>query len=171
MVLAFGGVGLIAGEPRLDGSLPFVLMVMTGALTWAVGQLMIRKLREVNGMTMLAWVSVFAAPQMLVASLVLETGQIEAVAKANIEQWGIVLYLGLIMTAIGYSAWYTLVKSVPFSSIGPFLMLTPVTTLIFGYFVIGEEFTVTMAAGSVLVLGGVAITTLQRRTTLPVTSD
>lgn len=163
MVLAFAGVALIAGEPRLEGSLLYVFMVGAGALTWAVGQLMIRKLKEVGGLTMLAWVSVFAAPQMAIASMIFETGQIEAIQQATIEQWGIVLYLGLIMTAIGYSAWYTLVKNVPFSSVAPFLLLTPVTTLVFSYFVIGDVFTGTMAVGSLLVLGGIAITTIQRR--------
>lgn len=168
MVLAFGGVGLIAGEPRLDGSLFYVGMVCTGALTWAIGQLMIRKLKEVDGLTMLAWVSMFAAPQMFIASFFLETGQVEAIRSASMEQWGIVLYLGLFMTAIGYSAWYTLVKSVPFSSVAPFLLLTPVTTIIFGYFVIGDVLTMTMAVGSVLVLGGIAVTSIQRRNAAPV---
>ncbi|MEQ9488344.1 MAG: EamA family transporter [Alphaproteobacteria bacterium] len=171
MVLAFGGVGLIAGEPRLDGSLLYVGMVCAGALTWAIGQLMIRQLKEVSGLAMLAWVSVFAAPQMFVASMLVESGQLQAISQASIEQWGIVLYLGLIMTAIGYLAWYTLVKSVPFSSIAPFLLLTPVTTLCFGYFVIGDVFTVAMAAGSAMVLAGIAITTIQRRTALPLASD
>ena len=171
MVLAFGGVGLIAGEPRLDGSLLYVGMVATGALTWAVGQLMIRNLREVSGLTMLAWVSVFASPQMLIASLILETGQMEAIANASPEQWGIVLYLGLVMTAIGYTAWYTLVKSVPFSSVAPFLMFTPVTTLIFGYFVIGDVLTPVMAIGALMVLVGIGITTIQRRAPIPAASD
>ncbi len=171
MVLAFGGVGLIAGEPRLEGSLLYVGMVSTGALTWAIGQLMIRQLQAVSGRTMLAWVSVFAAPQMFIASLVLESGQWEAVKQATPEQWGIVLYLGLVMTAVGYSAWYILVKSVPFSSIAPFLLLTPVTTLCFGYFVIGDVFTVAMAVGSMLVLFGVLITTIQRRRAVPAGSE
>lgn len=171
MVLAFGGVGLIAGEPRLDGSLLYVSMVCIGALTWAIGQLLIRKLKEVDGLTMLAWVSMFAAPQMFVASLLLETGQQEAIRNASMQQWGIVLYLGLVMTAIGYSAWYTLVKSVPFSSIAPFLLLTPVTTIIFGYFVIGDVLTMTMVMGSVLVLGGIAITSIQKRKTVPVSQN
>ncbi len=43
MALAFGGVLLITGEPRIQGNLVPVFVVMAGSLCWALGQIMIRR--------------------------------------------------------------------------------------------------------------------------------
>jgi drug/metabolite transporter (DMT)-like permease len=44
MLLAFIGVTLIAGEPRYEDDLISILLVVGGAFTWAVGQIMIKTL-------------------------------------------------------------------------------------------------------------------------------
>lgn len=164
MALAFGGVAVIAGEPRLEGNLVYVGLVATGAMTWAVGQVMVSQLREVKGPALLGWVAMFAAPQMLLASFVFEDNQWQILTTATWADWAIVLYLALIMTALGYSVWYHLLATCPLSKLSPFLLLTPVTTVIFGVFILGETFTLAMGIGAVMVLGGVAATTLERRT-------
>jgi O-acetylserine/cysteine efflux transporter len=40
IVIAFGGAMLIIGEPKLQGDLIYAFMVIGGAFTWAVGQIM-----------------------------------------------------------------------------------------------------------------------------------
>ena len=63
----------IAGEPRLGDAWPGrsdLTLLVGGAFTWAIGQVMIRQLGEVGGFTMIAWVAVFAAPQLFVFSLI-----------------------------------------------------------------------------------------------------
>lgn len=163
MALAFGGVAVIAGEPRLEGNLIYVGLVATGAMTWAVGQVMVSQLREVKGPALLAWVAIFAAPQMLVASLLFEENQWEVISSASWSDWGIVLYLGLVMTAIAYSVWYHLLATCALSKLSPFLLLTPVTTVIFGVFILDEVFTLPMTIGAGMVMIGVAATTIERR--------
>jgi len=163
MVLAFGGVAVIAGEPRLEGNLVYVCLVATGAMTWSVGQVMVSQLREVKGPMLLAWVAMFAAPQMLIASFLIEHDQWQAITGATWIDWGIVLYLGLIMTAVAYSVWYHLLATCALSSLAPFLLLTPVTTVIFGVFILDESFTLAMTIGAAMVLSGVAATTISRR--------
>ena len=44
MVMAFIGAAIIAGEPRLSGSLLHLLMVLGGALTFSLGQVMVKRL-------------------------------------------------------------------------------------------------------------------------------
>lgn len=163
MALAFGGVAIIAGEPRLEDNLVYVGLVATGAMTWSVGQVMVSQLREVRGPELLAWVAMFAAPQMFIASLLIETNQWQAVTQAAWTDWAIVAYLGLVMTALAYSVWYHLLATCALSSLSPFLLLTPVTTVIFGVLILDESFTLPMTIGAVLVLGGVAATTIESR--------
>jgi len=160
MVLAFGGVAVIAGEPRLEGNLIYIGLVATGAMTWAIGQVMVSQFREIRGPALLAWVAMFAAPQMFIASLIIEDNQWQAVTQAAWTDWAIVVYLGLIMTALAYSVWYHLLSTCQLSRLSPFLLLTPVTTVIFGVMILDEVFTLPMAFGAALVMAGVAATTI-----------
>jgi len=163
MGLAFTGVIVIAGEPRLSDSLDSVALVITGAVFWAIAQIMISRLKSLSGITILAWIAIIATPQMLLISLVIEEGQWESIKTANLVDWSIVFYLSFIMTVIGYSIWYHLLRICDVSKISPFLMLLPVTSIIAGIVLLGEKFTLAMGIGEVLVMGGVASTLIKWR--------
>jgi len=161
MGLAFIGVIVIVGEPRLNDSLDSVALVITGAVFWAIAQIMISRLKSLSGITILAWVAVIATPQMLLISLLIEEGQWESIKTANLVDWSIVFYLSFIMTVIGYSVWYHLLRICDVSKISPFLMLLPVTSIIAGIVLLGEKFTLVMGIGGVLVMTGVASTLIK----------
>jgi len=163
MGLAFTGVIVIAGEPRLSDSLDSVALVITGAVFWAIAQIMISRLKSLSGITILAWIAIIATPQMLLISLVIEEGQWESIKTANLVDWSIVFYLSFIMTVIGYSIWYHLLRICDVSKISPFLMLLPVTSIIAGIVLLGEKFTLAMGIGGVLVMTGVASTLIKWR--------
>jgi O-acetylserine/cysteine efflux transporter len=163
MGLAFIGVIVIVGEPRLNDSLDSVALVITGAVFWAIAQIMISRLKSLSGITILTWVAIIATPQMLLISLVIEEGQWESIKTANLIDWSIVFYLSFIMTVIGYSVWYHLLRICDVSKISPFLMLLPVTSIIAGIVLLGEKFTLAMGIGGVLVMGGVASTLIKWR--------
>jgi len=163
MGLAIIGVIVIAGEPRLSESLDSVALVITGAVFWAIAQIMISRLKSLSGITILAWVAIIATPQMLLISLVIEEGQWESIKTANLVDWSIVFYLSFIMTVIGYSVWYHLLRICDVSKISPFLMLLPVTSIIAGMVLLEEKFTLAMGIGGVLVMTGVASTLIKWR--------
>jgi O-acetylserine/cysteine efflux transporter len=156
IAIAFTGVAFIAGEPRLGGAWGSLVLLAGGAFSWAVGQIMVRSLGEVGGMTLIAWVAVFAAPQLFAFSLALEDNHLAYIRSANWVVWGTVLYLGLIMTALGYSFWYSLVGRHPVSRVGPFLLLLPVFTVLGGVTLLGERLTLQAALGGIVVIAGVA---------------
>jgi O-acetylserine/cysteine efflux transporter len=163
MGLAFAGVVVIAGEPRLSDSLDSVALVISGAVFWAIAQIMISRLKSLSGITILAWVAVIAAPQMLLISLVIEEGQWHSIVSASLVDWSIVFYLSFIMTVVGYSIWYHLLRICDVSKISPFLMLLPVTSIIAGIALLEEQFTLAMGIGGVLVMTGVASTLVNWR--------
>jgi O-acetylserine/cysteine efflux transporter len=162
IALAFIGVGLIAGEPRLHGAWLPLLMVIGGAFSWAVGQVFIRTLKEIDGITVTAWVAVFAAPQLLGMSLVFESGHVEAIRSASWLVWAAVLYLGIIMTALGYGLWYSLVRRHPVSLVAPFLLLLPVFSVAGGIFFLGESLTLWVVLGGAIVILGVTFILIER---------
>ena len=162
IVVAFSGAVLILGEPRLSGNLIYAFLVIGGAFTWAVGQVMIKKLGNVGGFRLISSVAVFATPQLYIASFLFEEGQLEQVESASIEAWAAVVYLGLIMTALGYALWYRLLGHYSVNQVMPFLLLLPVSSVFGGIFFLGESLTLKIALGGCLAITGVAMITIQR---------
>ena len=163
MGLAFLGVFIIAGEPRLEGHIDSVILLVAGSAVWAVAQIMISRLKGLSGITILAWVAIMATPQMLIASLIIEDGQWQAITSASLVDWSIIFYLAFIMTVVGYSIWYHLLSSVDVSKISPFLMLLPITSIIAGIILLDEKLTVPMIIGGVMIMTGVASTLINWR--------
>jgi O-acetylserine/cysteine efflux transporter len=162
ILVAFGGAVLIIGEPRLEGNLVYAFLVIGGAFTWAVGQIMVKKLGNLGGFRLISGVAMFAAPQLYVASFLLEQNQLEQIQTASIGAWAAVAYLGLIMTALAYGLWYRLLGHYSINQVMPFLLLLPVTSVIGGIFFLDESLTTKIAIGGCLAIIGVAMITIQR---------
>ena len=163
MGFAFLGVFIIAGEPRLDGHIDSVILLVAGSTVWAVAQIMISRLKGLSGITILAWVAIMATPQMLIASLIIEDGQWQAITSASLVDWSIIFYLAFIMTVVGYSVWYQLLSSVDVSKVSPFLMLLPITSIIAGMVLLDEKLTLSMIIGGLMIMTGVASTLINWR--------
>jgi O-acetylserine/cysteine efflux transporter len=73
-----------------------------------------------------------------------------------------VLYLGLIMTAVGYGIWYTLVRRNPVSLVAPFLLLLPVFAVLGGFLFLGERLSPQVMIGGAIVIAGVAFILFDR---------
>ncbi len=162
IAMAFVGVALIAGEPKLGNAWLSVLMVVGGALAWAIGQIMVRSLKSIDGLTVTAWVAVFATPQLFVMSLIFEGDHWQAIESANWVVWSAIFYMGLIMTGLGYFLWYSLVRKHPVSLIAPFLLMLPVFSIFGGVVFLGERLTTQIAAGGAIVILGVGFILLER---------
>jgi O-acetylserine/cysteine efflux transporter len=162
MAVAFVGVVLIVGEPKLSNDLVYVFMVIGGAFTWAVGQIMIQKLGQIGGFMLITGVAIFATPQLYIASFLLESDHIAQVQTASVNAWAAVIYLGLIMTALGYGLWYRLLGLYTVNQVMPFLLLLPVTSVLGGIFFLDESLTAKIATGGGLAVIGVGLITIQR---------
>ncbi|MCP4981433.1 MAG: EamA family transporter [Gammaproteobacteria bacterium] len=162
ILVAFGGAMLIIGEPKLEGSLVYAFMVIGGAFTWAVGQIMIKKLGNLGGFKLISGIALFAAPQLFITSFVFEQNQLDQIQSASIGAWGAVVYLGLIMTALAYGIWYRLLGHYNVNQVMPFLLLLPVTSVLGGIFFLDESLTIKIALGGSLAIVGVAMITIKR---------
>ena len=163
IAIAFAGVALIAGQPTLQGQLWPMLLVVGGAFTWSVAQIMVKRLGGgIGGFALIAWVGVFGGPQMILASLVLESGQLEALRTATWVGWGTVVYLGVVMTALGYGIWYHVLAKHPVGQVAPVLLTLPVFTILGSMALLGERLQPSVALGGAVVVAGVATIVLKR---------
>lgn len=175
IVVAFAGMALMSGDPKIQGAWGALLLMLAGITFWALGQIMVRRLGEtrteaegeVGGFVMVAWVAVFATPQLFLASWLVESDQIRLIREADWVVWGAVVYLGLVMTAFGYGIWYRLLGRYPVSKAGPFLLLIPVASTLGGVLFLGETLSLEVLAGGAVIVAGVALILIERRRPVP----
>jgi O-acetylserine/cysteine efflux transporter len=163
IAISFLGVATMSQQDELSGSFISIALVLGGCFAWALGQVMIRKLKDVSGMQVTAWIAVFAAPQLFFMSAIFEDGQVEAIRTANPLVWWTVLYLGLIMTCLGYYFWNTLIRHHDVSKVAPFLLLLPVFSVLGGNVFLGETITIEKFYGGATILLGIGVITINTR--------
>ena len=150
------GILTIVGAPSLDGQIFGVMLILGGTLAFALGQVLIRRLKgALTGFQMTAWMGVIAGPQMILAAMLFEGDLILQISTAPLAAWGTVLYLGLIMTIIGYSAWYFILARYPVPMVMPVLLLLPVATILGAVSFLGERPDMIVLFGGAIVISGV----------------
>ena len=158
MLISFAGIVLIAGQPSLSGQLRAILLTAGGAMMWAVGQVMVKRLENPpSGFALTAWIGVFSGPQMILGSFIFEESQLESLANASWIGWGVILYLALIMTVLGYGIWYRVLSRNPVSKVMPVMLLLPVFTIASSMFFLGEQPSPMIFIGAAVVIGGVSM--------------
>jgi O-acetylserine/cysteine efflux transporter len=162
MALAFGGVLLITGEPRLAGQLVAVGLVVAGAFMFAIANIQMKNLGALDGNTINAWTGLFAAPQLLAISLVLEHNQLEALRSVTWEALAALLYQVVIMVIISYALWYRLLRKYPVGTVMPLTLLLPILGVLSGYLLLGEPMTWQKALGGLLTVLGVGVIVIRR---------
>ena len=168
MVIAFVGVAFIAGEPRLQGQYLALALVIAAGIAWSVGNLQVKLLDGVSGMTLIAWSAVFAAPQLLLGSLIFEQGHQAAVAAADWRALFSVAYQAVFVVVLGYGIWYWLLQRYEVNQSMPFTLLVPPLAVIASVVFLDEALTTPMILGGLMTVLGVGIITLRRpRTAAP----
>ena len=168
MTVSFIGIALIAGKPSLSGQLEGILLTASGALVWAIGQIMYKRISsQIDGLTGIAWIGVIAAPQMLIGSMIFETGQVDALMNASWVGWASVVYLGLIMTVVGYGIWFTVLARNPVLHVMPVLLVLPIFTVLFSMLLLGERPSLEVLLGGVTILAGVSLIVFSKSNTRP----
>jgi O-acetylserine/cysteine efflux transporter len=162
LAIAFAGVAVIVGEPRLEGRYGALALILGGAFMWAVANIQIKRLDGIDGMTLNAWLAALAAPQLAIASWVLEDGQLAALAAADWRAAGSIGYQAIGAFIIGYGAWQWVLRQYKISQVMPFTLLVPFFGVLSGVVVLGETVTAALLLGGLLTVIGVAIILVRR---------
>ena len=160
--ISFAGVALIAGEPRLEGNYGAFGLIVAAAFVWAVANIQIKKLAEVGGLSLNAWVAALATPQLLLTSLIFEEGQLSALAAADWRALVSVLYQSLVVFVLGYGVWLWLLRQYDVNQVMPFTLMVPLFGVLSGVLLLGESLSLAILGGGLLTLVGVAIIVIRR---------
>lgn len=168
MTIAFLGVAVIAGEPRLDGQYLALGLVITASFIWSIANVMIKRLHEIDGVTLNAWMALFATPMLFAASWVMEDGQIQALQQADFWAYFAVIYQAVAVVVIGYGCWYWLLRRYQMNQLMSSTLLVPFFGVLSGIVFLGESLTANLISGGIMTIAGVGIIILRRpRTTAP----
>lgn len=162
MVVAFSGVLLIAGEPRLGGNSMSLLLVVFASLAFALASLQIKRLASVDGLALNAWMGLFAVPQLLLLSLALEHGQMAAIENASIMGWGSLSYIAIVATIIAYGLWYRLLRRYDVNQTVPYLLLLPVVGMASGVLLLNEPLSWQLMVGGLVTVVGLSLIVHER---------
>jgi len=163
MAMAFGGVVLIAGEPRFSGNLWPLLSVIAAALAWAVANIQVKALGdEIDAVRLNGWIAALAAPQLIVISWLLEGNQWPMLAEIGWAGTGALLYQSLLVAIFTYWIWYNMMRRYPINQVMPFTLLLPVVGVLAGAFMLGEEVSWAMVLGGAATVAGVGIIVIRR---------
>ena len=163
MLVAFSGVFLLVGEPQ-TASAPFSAgLIVVAAFLWAVSAIQVKRLGVFDPFALNGWIALFAAPQMLIASFIIENGHREALVDIVPTVWFGFAYLILAVTVFGYGVWYWLLQHYEINRALPLTLLTPVFGFVAGVWFLDESAEFTRLLGALIVLVGVGAIVIQRR--------
>ena len=158
LVIAFTGLIVLSGTPSLQGKYLGVILVLSGAFTWALAQVFAKPISErLNGIVITAWLGVLAGPQLILASQLIEGNVVSNIRSADYQAWLIVLYLGLLMNALGYSIWYHVLGLYPVNKIMPVMLLLPLVGVASAIILLGEKPDLKILFGGFIILFGVGM--------------
>jgi drug/metabolite transporter (DMT)-like permease len=136
------------------------LAILLAALLWAVSILHIRAHRwRSTPFSLIPWETLLAT--VLLAPIALGTGPLPAV-DWNLRFSALLLYLGVVGTAVAYWAVATASRLLPAVTTSLGLLATPVLGVVAATLWLGEPLTLPLVLAIILVLGGVAVGTTGR---------
>jgi O-acetylserine/cysteine efflux transporter len=163
--VAVVGLLMICGTVGYDFSVAAFAVLMICPISFAVGNLLLRRAQGVRMFDLFAWLCLTAAIPLLALTLLTNGPQATWHALAHMSLTGFVCMLGLggISTSIAYWLWGRLLRDYPAAQVVPFALLVPFVGAAASSVVFGETFGPLRLAGMVTVVAGIAIMLLAKR--------
>ena len=172
LIIAFVGIAILSGNPNLEGKMLGVLLVLSGAFLWSLAQVFAKDVSEkIGGLALTAWLGIFSGPQCIIASYFIEGNTFDFITNATTQAWIIVIYLAVGMNVIGYSCWYSVLSRNPVNNVMSVLLLFPITGLLTSIFVLGETPNTYAYFGGAIIIFGVAMILINKRSNKNITNQ
>jgi O-acetylserine/cysteine efflux transporter len=159
------GLALVATGRSAETPVLGLLLTLAAALSWATGNIASRQAKVASGLSMTVW-SALVVPVPLLALSFLIDGPHEighALAHLSLANVLSTAYTAYLASLVGYGIWNTLLARHPAALVVPFTLLVPAVGLLTAWIVQGEQPGVFEAAGGLVLLAGVAVTSITLR--------
>lgn len=153
---------LLMGQSELQWG---IVIVVLSTFMWAVGNIQIRKLKELPVLSVQFWIAIITAPLCFIAFL-LQPDAAAILPQFTTKTLLSLIYVVFCSSILSYSLWYGLIHRHGMSRLAGFVLLQPVFTLTFGYLLLGESLTLWQLFGSSVTLTGIYIYNRQNQPAL-----
>lgn len=162
IAVSVAGLAMICATLGHEFSIATFAITMISPVSFAIGNLLLRRAVGANAFDLMAWMSL-VAPLPLFAAAMATDGvmpTLHDVIGLSLAGWASVLMLGILSTTFAYWAWGYLLRRYTAVEVVPFALLVPVVAGIAGAALFGERFAPLRLAGMVMLVAGVAGTVL-----------
>ncbi|WP_097461316.1 EamA family transporter [Mangrovitalea sediminis] len=169
LLCAAAGLWLIADSPRGEVPLLGFLLNLLGALGWAFGNIIVRRVvqRETrtDNVAFIAWASIIPALVLGALSLGVEgPHRIGAsVTHMGLSAWTAVAYQAFGALLFGALMWNRLLSRYPANQVAPFSLLVPCIGLVSCALLLDEKTTAVQLVGTLLVMAGLLVNVAGQR--------
>ncbi len=162
VMAAFAGLVLILLTVGQNLTIVGFGLAMGSAISWGIGNVLLKRIRDVEMLSLIVWLSLVPPLPALALSLMLDgpAGFVRAVSSASGLAVAAALYLGVVATILAYAIWGRLLRRYPAATVTPFALLVPFVGGYSSALVFGERFGPLRLAGMALVLLGIAVIVL-----------
>ena len=159
------GLLMICGTVGHDFSVAAFAVLMISPLSFAAGNLLLRRAQSVPMFDLFAWLCLTAALPLFVLTLATDGVTSTWLALSGMSLTGLVcmLCLGGVSTSIAYWLWGRLLRDNPAAEVVPFALLVPFVGSAASSIVFHEKFGALRLAGMLTVVGGIAVMLLAKR--------
>lgn len=164
--IAAGGLLMICGTVGHDFSVGAFAVLMISPISFAIGNLLLRKAQDARMFDLFAWLCLVAALPLFALTLFANGVEPTWLALTHLSWKGLtaMIAIGAITTSIAYWLWGRLLRDHSAAQVVPFALLVPFVGAAASSLVFGESFGPLRLAGMMTVIGGIAIMLLARRT-------
>jgi O-acetylserine/cysteine efflux transporter len=165
IVTAAVGLLMICGTVGYDFSVGAFAVLMICPVSFAIGNLLLRRAQGVRMFDLFAWLCLVAAIPLFALTLVVHGPQETWHALWHMSLTGLIcmLCLGGISTSIAYWLWGRLLRDYTAAQVVPFALLVPFVGAAASSIVFGERFGPLRLSGMIIVVCGIAIMLLSKR--------
>ena len=160
IALTFVGVVIAIGSPSGIESGWGLAYVFAGAVIGAIGSVFFKRI-EIGAVAMQAWAGLASVVVLFPLSFALESGQVAAISASPLEVAGCLLFAGVIVSVGAHSSYFHLLQRHDANIVVPFTLLTPLMTIGFGAWLIGDPIGWSLLIGAAIAVTGVGIIVLR----------
>lgn len=134
------------------------LILLSTPVLWATYSLLGKKIMEkYNPFLVVAYVTMLGGLCLIPFSLV--ENSLHQIFTMNLNGWLAILFLSLTCSLLGYYIWFYVLKQVGAAVTSSFLFAEPLITVLFAVTFVGEELSLSILAGGLLIFIGVYLVT------------
>ena len=142
LALGMGGMlVLLADDLTAIKGTPFgALMILGAAIVWAIGTVLLRRLRPpIPQNAMAGWMMIVGWVPLVIAAPLLDPGWLSHIPNLSATAWFAVLYNIVLAGTIAHWAWFTLARTLPVAVSSLSSLPVPVVGVFAGMIVLGER--------------------------------